>query len=399
MPSEPNPTLPLVLAGAAAALTGLFRLSGLGLLRMPRLVGAAVLAVGVAVGALGFVLPRLEGTGPAPEARIPLQPAEPDTTPPAEEPSRSGSVTGVVRTASGEELEDATVTLRRFRRTEEVETTDTTTDTDGSFAFTEVESAPDVAYTVETEYREARFASDLLFGGPHGAGDEVELIVARPTEDTDVLSVDVDSTVLVGDAEGIQVVQIAGFENASDRAYVGPLRLPVLDGAAGLVPRRGIVRTRLSVGSTELVSRAPLLPGRTEIVYEYGLPAPAESRTIERRVRYPTGRLDLLVAGELAVRDPAGLTDEGEVRLGATGEERPYRRYSATDLEPGDTMTPAVGIGAGDEALGVVLIGLAALAAVALLGFPLLRRRRSGGGQTDDDAREAAEPAELTEGP
>lgn len=396
MPSEPNLTLPLLLAGAAAALTGLFRLSGLGLRRMPRLLGAAVLVVGVAVGGLGLVLPRLGGADPAPGPRIPLEPAEPPETTPGTADG-SGTISGVVRTADGEPVEETAVTLRRFRRTEEVETLEATTDPGGTFAFTELAVAPDVAYTVEADHRGATFASDLVFLGPHGASTDVELVVSPPTEDADALSVDVDSTVLVGDTEGIQVVQIVGLTNETDRAFVGPVRLPVLEGAAGLVPRRGLVRTRLSTGPDELLSRAPVLPGRTEVVYEYGLPAPTDARTIDRRVRYPTGRLDVLVAGELVVRDAAGLSDEGEVRLGTTGEERPYRRYSAAGLEPGDTVAPTVGIGPGGDALGIVLVGLGALTAVALLVFPLLRRRRSPGEPAE--GRDTAEPAAITEGP
>lgn len=397
MPSEPNLTLPLLLAGAAAALTGLFRISGLGLHRMPRIVGAVVLVAGVAVGALGFVLPRLDGAEPASEPQIPLEPSEPSDEP-SEKMEESGTITGIVRTAEGEPMEDTSVTLRQFRRTDAVDTTQATTDPDGAFAFDELAVAPDVAYTVETDHRGATFASDLLFLGPHGTGEEIELVVAPPTENVDELTVDVDSTVLVGDAEGIQVVQIVGFENAGDRAYVGPVRLPVLDGAAGLVPRRGLVRTRLSVGPDELVSGTPILPGRTEVVYEYGLPAPTDARELERRVRYPTERLDVLVAGELVVRDPAGLSDEGEVRLGATGDDRPYRRFSATGLAPGDAVAPTIGIGSGDDVLGIVLIGLGALTAVGLLAFPFLRRRRSDD-EPAGDIPETAEPAAATEGP
>lgn len=384
MTENANLLLPLVLAGAALAGLGVLRLATPALARMPRRVAAAAVLGGVVVAALGFVL-EPEGEEP-PEPTIALDPiASPD---PHTADVLTTDVNGVVRTADGEGVAATEVMLHRFERTDEVDRLETTTDEHGQFSFGDLEVGPQVAYIVDTTYEETVFSSGLLLPGAHG---RVELVVAPPTQDESVVRVDVDSTVLVGDEEGIQVVHILALRNTSDEAFVGELRLPLLPGASGLVPRRGLDRTKLSVTGDDLVSFAPLLPGETEVVYEYGLP-PRDTDP-NRRLLYPTERLEVLVAGELQV-DAGRLRQTGDVRLGATGTAREFRRYSASGLESGDEVELAVRVG-GRGLLEIVLIVAGVVIALAIVLVGLVRRRRPSEPATD----QAREPAPVADQP
>ena len=356
--------LPLVLAGAALAGFGLLRLLTPALERMPRWLAFAVLIAGVGVAVLGVAL------RPGREPDVALEPiASSEPQPVAEGPV---DITGTVRDADDDPVAGAAVTLRVFDRTEQVDELEVTTGDDGTFGFTDLQAKPTTAFVASTIFEDATFSSGLLLPGPHGV-EPADLVVAPPTDDGSVIGIDVDSTVLVGDEAGIQVVHILSLRNSSEDAFVGPLLLPLLPGASGMVPRRGLDRTKLSVDGDGLVSFAPVLPGTTDIVYEYGLPA--RNVDWQRTLAYPTQRLDVLVAGEVAV-DVESLEPRGEVELAATGTTRTFRRHTATNLDTGETVALTASVG-GLGAARIALITGGVVIAVLILGVPLVRRRRT----------------------
>lgn len=372
---DPSPSpIPLVLAGAALVATGLVRLLGLGLGRMPRVVAAALGAGGLAVAALGFALPNV--SEPAPQPRVSL---EPETSMPSGTPVPIGTITGRVVDGHREPLPGRQVVVRRFRGTQVEASLATATDANGRFRFGGLRVAPTIAHTVSTDFGGVTFRSNLIVLDPHASRAEVELRIARPTEDPDVLRVDVDSTAFVGDERGAQVLQVLRIHNTSDDAYVGGLPLPVLAGAAAFEARSGLDQTRLRLRDGGLVSIAPVLPGTLEIVYTYALPVRRSRLAVRRGFVRPTEHFELLVGGELSARRVIGAEPEGTVELSGQGGDRPYARFTRGDLGPRDTVTAELVVEPSGGRLRPILIGLAALAAIGLVVVPLVRRRRSPG--------------------
>lgn len=351
----------LIASGVALAALGVLRLAGVTLRRMPAVVAAASVLTGMAVAASGVPLRRPPQSPSPPRAASSTQ---------APEAPGQGAITGSIRRPGGPGIAEAGVALHRFDGLEEVETRDATTGPDGAFVFGGLPIGPRIAYTVTTDYGGTTFRSGLQILDPHAPERDVELVVAETVADPAVLSVGVDSTVLVGEERGVEVVQILNVHNSSERAFVGQLRMPLLPRASGLDPRKGLDRTRLSLESGDLVSSAPILPGTTEVIYTYNVPMPPDGLTARRTFSYPTKRFALLVGDRLDVEAPA-LRGAGRVKLG----ERSYVSYRKSGLRSGSTIRATVRRTENSTArtAGVAAAALIALGAVA---YPIVRRRR-----------------------
>ncbi len=386
MPTEHIVAAALVIAGGSLAATGALRLTRIAMRDMPRLLAAAVVVAGTAVIGAGIAYPGMiaGNTEPAAET-LPLEPVPTPGSDTADDPAERTRIEGTIRRHDGTPLADAPVTLQRFEGTEPVEEAESTTDADGAFTFTDLPSGPTTAYTVGTTFDTYPYRSELL-RPRSGAAVEVEMIVAEVTEDASVLEVELDSMVLVADRQGAQVVQVLSVRNTGDRAYTAGLRLPLLPGAAGLETRSGLDRTRLAVVDEDLVSLSPVLPGETQIVYTYGVPMARSGLTVDRTVRHPTERIEVLLSGDLGGLESDVLRDEGELRLGseAHGSPRRYRRFGAADLGPRDRIEATALLDEPNRTLATALVVAAVVLAVGIFVYPLWRRRRAASAPTDD---------------
>jgi hypothetical protein len=358
---DSNLAVPLGLAGVALAAAGVARLTGRVLTRMPRAVGVATIVAGTGVAASGFAL------HPSPPARTPPSPAASSSAGPA---PVTGTISGSVHDAQDAPVAAATVVLRRFERTEEQDAARATTAPDGAFSFAGLQIGDTTAYVVSTDYDGTTFRSELVLLDPHASSRRVDIAVAQTTTDAESVSVTVDSTVLVGDRRGAQIVQIVSVRNDGARAYTGGLRLPLLPRAQELQPRSGLDQTRLSLESGELVSTAPVMPRTTQIVYEYAIPMPARGVDLTRVFRYPTKRFELLAGTGLDVRSHM-LRPAGRVKLAT----RTYRSYSTRDVRPGARVRATIRVGGRSGPLRTGAIVAAIVVAVSAIAWPLYRRR------------------------
>ncbi|HVE92227.1 MAG TPA: carboxypeptidase-like regulatory domain-containing protein [Actinomycetota bacterium] len=363
MPIHPNTAVALVIAGLCLAAVGLLRLTGPWLSRMPAVIAGIAVGLGAAVAASGVVASR------------PAVPAIQLTERATPAPAPLAALQGTVRTAAGAPVAATKVVLRRFVRTEPNGQAEATTGPAGEFAFPGLEASPSAAYRVVTDFSGTTFGSDVIVLPPVGEPDRVDLVVAETTPDAAALSVQVDSTVLFGDAKGVQVLQVLGVRNSGDRAFTGGLRLPLLPEAHSFQPRKGIDRTTLTFDHDGLMTTAPVLPGETEIVYMYAVPAPTKPLRLERSVSLPTSRLELLWTGELDVRSP-GLRPEGPVRVGGEAGGRRFSRMRKSGVNADEGIRATVRAGAGRDRLRPAAVAGGVAVAIGVLLFPLLRRRR-----------------------
>jgi hypothetical protein len=354
---------------------GVLRLLGTGFRSMPRGVAALTILLGAGVAAFGVVEPGLY-TRPAelPSAElvpsVTLQPVRPDRA------TKRNEVNGIVWGGPGTRvISDVRVELVPLFDDPRVKRRTATTDGEGRFVFTDVEVTPGTPYVLDARFDGARFPSDVL-RFPTSLDAPVIIVVAPTTKRADDLVLDVESIALVGDAKGLQAVHALTVRNRSDRAYVGRLRLPLLPGATAIDPRKGLDRRLLELQGSELVSRAPIVPGRHDITYTYVAPMPSRGLAVHHRAAYPTRRFELLVGGELTGRKTDGESSWKPVDIGSRGQERTYQRYEARDLEARETIAFAVSVKRGRPALRVAGLVAAGIVVVAIFALPFVRRRR-----------------------
>ncbi|HVL81027.1 MAG TPA: carboxypeptidase-like regulatory domain-containing protein, partial [Actinomycetota bacterium] len=353
----------------------LARLTSVALRAMPFWLAALSVGAGAAVATAGLVASAGQ-PAPAPAGPTPGLTLEPAGTPPPDPTPQpaDGRIAGTVRTAQGTPAAGTAVTLTRFEATTEAERRETTTADDGRYTFEGLPTGPTDAYVVSAAYEQATFPSDVLVLDAE-RDRTVDLTVAAVTTDDSVVRVELDSTLLTVVPAGLDVLQILNVLVDGEAAFTGGLRLPILEGASGFEPRRGLSRQLLRFDDQDrLTSDAPVLPGRTEIVYGYTLPRPAERSTIVRQPDHPTDRLELLWAGDVTVDAPS-LEAAGEVSVGGVNA----KRYTGRDLEPGERVEVALTFEgpAGWPRTALVVGGV--VVALALLLFPLVRRRQPGG--------------------
>jgi hypothetical protein len=357
------------------------RLLGSRFVAMPRVVAGVAVFLGAGVIAFAFVVPTL-GTATDDEPashddpRVTLAPLASDGAAASDNAARPPEgVNGVVRSAGGGGVSGARVDLVPLFSDAGVKRLSATTDGSGRFVFDGVDVTPGSPYVADVRFEGATFPSDVLRFGTT-AEDPLVIRVAPPTKRTSGLRFDVESVAIVGDAKGAQVVHALTVRNTSTRAYVGELRLPIIAGGNAIDPRAGLDRRMLDLRNGELVSRTPIVPGRHDITYTYVAPMPSDGLDVRRRTVYPTRRFELLVGGDLTAARVGRPTPAKIVTIGPQGQERTYIRIEIGDLEPRESLRFIVSVKRGSSALRSVGLVAAALAAVAIVAYPLVRRRR-----------------------
>lgn len=338
---------------------------------MPRGVAVATTLAGAGVIFFGASYTRTTPEASSDAApRVTLAPAPPGTGAPRD------VVHGVVRARDGSDVSSVRVDLVPLVTDEgSTETQTTQTDDDGSFVFTDVDVTPGTPYVADARFDDATFPSEVLRFG-RGLDDPVRIVVAQTTSKPADLVLDVESIALVGDAKGMQAVHAVTVHNRGKRAYVGGLRLPLIPGANAIDPRAGLDRRRLELIGGELVSSAPVLPGRHDITYTYVAPMESAGSTIRHQVRYPTKRFELLAGGELVASRTDGPTHTREIAIGPRGQERMYRQQQFRDIAPGESLAFVVSAKRSSAALRIAGLVAAVVASIGIVAFPLIRRRR-----------------------
>ncbi len=306
--------------------------------------------------------------GSEPETPGPRITLSPDTD---RKPVARDEIHGVVLGSKGKPAAGVRVDLTPLFEDENAKKHSTETDDKGRFTFADVAVTPGTPFVADARFDDARFPSGVL-RAPTEAGEPVRIVVAETTKNARDVAFGVESVALVGDEKGIQAVHAVTVRNKGDRAFVGTLRLPLLDGANAIDPAQGLDRRDLELDDGELLSRTPIAPGRHDITYTYVASTPRDGLDVIHRVLYPTERFELLVGGELEAARFEGVAEAGDVRI----SERDYTRYEAHDLEPRAAIELLVTVKGGSALLRNAGMGAAATAAVAILAFPLVRRSR-----------------------
>ena len=214
--------------------------------------------------------------------------------------------------------------VRKFRGTTELGAVDSATDAEGRFRVEGLEVSDGLSYYVEAGYESVAYRTEpldlSLISGP------VTLTVYDTTSSDAAIHLDTVllefsradiSTGFIGISERVTVV------NASPRTFVGDLFTNPAMGQALRIPLpRNALDVRLGHGfgpegvtptNEGIVTRTPVLPGETVLLYGYDLPYAGTDVSMEHAWAYPVTDLFVLVPdGEGTPFSPT-LTQAGRV--------------------------------------------------------------------------------------
>jgi hypothetical protein len=310
--------------------------------------------------------------------------------PPAASAAPSGTIEGRVLNGNGDRPQarvDVVLTGARPDGSDQI-VRRTTTDKKGRFEFNRVPTGGRV-YALD-----ARFDGGLFAGGaielPAGTDKrpvvKTTLRVWATTSDPDAILIRRNNIFLSPGEGALDVIESFTVANLSRRAYIGrrasrqpggpraTLGLALPPGAE----RSGVQVVDSSIDVPRLIPTdfgvaitAAVPPGETIITVAYRVPGNAGVYDFAKTALYPVLNTSVHAPEPLTIESNR-LVDNGEVTVGDTR----YARWSTTAaLEPGDQLQVAA-VAEADGSPGLVIgVVIAAVLAIGLLLWALLRRR------------------------
>jgi hypothetical protein len=304
--------------------------------------------------------------------------------------------------------------LRAFQGDAEISTLETTTDAEGRFQFSGLDTNSALDYWPEVAYLDVTYGTidPLVFSGDQAALETV-LTVYETTGDESNIVLSSVHFIAQSFGEVLRLTEIHLFGNEGDRTYVGKpgdsgrsetVFLPLPSGAVGLAFEAENAEERFVEVQGGVYDTEPVPPGQDTalVFFSYHMMVTSDVIPLERAFAYPVGNLSGLVAQPgLELRSDA-LTDQGPQVL----QDQSYQLFSAEGWQastplllelvpvegaagqgmPGAGMPDSPSTGAQSphagetrgvqKTLGLIGLGLILLTAVAAVVFPLVSGQR-----------------------
>ncbi len=287
-------------------------------------------------------------------------------------------------TPGGGLVAELTVTLYTYLNNAEVATTSTTTNSEGMFEFSDLETESNYSYQVELIYQEAEYYSDMIQFGEGETSESIELDVYDATTSDEAISAHAWYMMIYVERGGFSVLEDFILANRGDRTYIGSevdgeretLTFSLPQGFSDAELSMGLMACCAMVTEAGIVDSMPFEPGMKEIVFNYRVGYTPPTYTFSRIVDYPVDTFLLFV------EDPAGiqvtseqLTSEGS----AVAEDGTILLQFSGQALDRDTILnirisglPMAGY---QEAFKWAGFGLMGLAFSFFLGYAMLRRK------------------------
>ena len=341
---------------------------------------------------------------PVPTGEASAQPAETSQpeTPAAEASQVLGRITGEVVNASGGGVpEDLVLTLHGFDNMQMAITQTTTVNSDGSFAFEDVEMPVGRAFIIVTDYANTSYTSDI---GRVEAGIStlnLPVQIYDTTSDASILKADrLHLFFDFLDPKTLRVVQLYVISNPTDKTLVPAgegeptARFVLPEGATNLEFQDGALGERYIQTADGFGDSVAIPPGAGsyEVLYAYNMPYNRKLELVQP-VTLPVDAVVVLVPEDGIKIKGGGLQDGGTRDV----QGAQYRVYNGESLANGDTlqMTISGRPSSGQPSLSSssntnLLIGLGVFGvALVLTGVWLYSRRRATGAEGESDEEPA----------
>ena len=303
----------------------------------------------------------------------------------------AGTLTGQVQNATAGATAPAglPVTLHIVGEEDQVQRRDMTTDRDGRFSFSGLDTSASLKYFPTVDYQGTLYFNQVV--SLAAQPDQTVAITVYDGTTSDQLVAFERSNLLVQNIapNRLDLMEMGAVVNVGDRTYLGAepaagaaratLLFEVPPGAVDLVPQAGIRPNDLTSTPTGFALSSPVLPGRHQLAFSYSLPYGADRLTINKRLTYPAASFTLYLPDVgLRVSSPQ-LEARGQTELGG----QKFLQFSGQNLPRGTELRielanlPRAGGSAVERLTAPMLAvgGVALLAGVVLVGC---RRRATG---------------------
>jgi len=319
-----------------------------------------------------------------------------------------GTITGTITNATKDAKPSSTANLDVVLVTvpqgaTSMLTTTVKSDANGKFVFSNLDTISTTRYFVTTHYGQVDYFSDVLtFESPLSTTLVADFPIYESTEDASVVKVAQTHIVIRAQAPWLEIQHIIALENASDRVYIGKplagphratLTLPVLPKAMDVQFDDPNIGQTVLLGDTVLTYTLPIGPGRDQIIYQYAVPFTPPVYDLTLNLPFSTDKLGVyLLDAPNAKMDsphlkpapnpmgnvpgaPQFISMAGENLQAGTTVQAKLSNLPTSTSSSGAAPTPAATDNT--QTIGLVVLGFALVAAVALLAIPLVRRRRA----------------------
>jgi hypothetical protein len=302
-----------------------------------------------------------------------------------------GVIDGQVKngTADGPVPAGVEVVLHAVGEGDRVERWRTRTDEQGRFRFERLDTAASVRYLPATEYGGALYyPRPLSLAGQ--AEQAVEITVYEPTHSDRWIAFERSNLMVQGIAPNrLDLMEMGAVANVGDRTYVGPegvseaerstLRFSLPPGALDVAPQAGLATSDVRPEADGFAIGSPILPGRHQLAFSYGLAFDDGRLELTKRLDYPTMTFNFYVPDVgLEVQSPQ-LRPQGGAELGG----QRYLIYAAQNVPAGTELrVRMVGLPSPHSGVQPLVWSVLGLGCVVLGGGLLMvyRRRTAGRG-------------------
>lgn len=278
-------------------------------------------------------------------------------------------------------------------------------DASGKFSFSNLETISTTRYFVTTNYGGVDYFSDLLtFSSPQSTTLAATIPIYESTDDPSVVKVTQTHIVFDVQTPWLAVQEIIAVENKSDRVYVGKasgphrmtMTVPLLPKAIDIQFDDPNIQSTVLVGDSVLTYTLPIGPGQDQIVFQYAVPYAPPNYEMALTLPYGSDKFGMympdvgatITSAQLQTApNPMGSTPGAPKFLAMSGSNfsagttikatinnLPSTPVSGTVQSGNTTTTPAV-VDNNSQIIGLAVLGVAAIAAIGLLAYPLIRRR------------------------
>jgi hypothetical protein len=265
-----------------------------------------------------------------------------------------------------------------------------TSDGQGHFSFTGLDTSGDTTYAVYARYQGGLFPSGAITFD-NGTTQTITLTLYDVTHSDGAISVSV-ATLLFSAPNApkglLPVGEFYTFKNSGNTAYIATpdaangkpmnlLRFSLPDGATNLTLGAGFDEAQVAQVGTGFGATATLPPGETQFAFAFDAPYRGTQYQIHYKVEYPTAKMVVLIPTDMHAN---GQDFAAQPQVSASGKQ--YQLFTKSDVAPAtqlglrlrDLPLPGLQPDLDFGQLVVVVGGLALL--LALLLFLYLRRGR-----------------------
>ncbi|HLC22961.1 MAG TPA: hypothetical protein VJL08_00720, partial [Dehalococcoidia bacterium] len=263
-------------------------------------------------------------------------------------------------------------------------------DSTGKFEFKGLSVDPANAYQVKTRFQEADYVSEKATLKADNPSQNIELTVYDSTSGDETIQASNGHMVVYIDQGNLDVLEVWRFSNTGTKTYIGTqgktgrvtLRFTLPAGATAVSPGEGFAPETIDTGIADTMA---VPPGLTDISFSYVVPYVGSSVTLSRKADYAIANFGLLVQDAGGTVKSVALAKSDPLDMGGAK----FQYFTAKNLSRGADIDASItGLGASSGSANSalpsqgfpwpwLLVGVLALALLATLAYPQLKKRQA----------------------